>query len=333
MSNRSNTISIINNWLNRLAPVLLFGAMVWLCWEIARIIWLLLAPIQAPTLANIPRQSQIVQVNNASTFNIFSDKSQQPIAKKQAVAPSNIEVHGVMVANPKANSSALISVSGKIKNYRLDSMLEGGSYKLVDVDWNEIILVDNGKNEFVITMNKPMNLDQAFKSSAQGSTLGMHAITPSVSPSVNPSINSATPSSPVINYGGHTINNTNPSQHNDTSSDNAPLDANGANNISPPPSDGIDNAINELKKNPASYLGQMGVLATSEGYEVTDAMPIKLRKKIGLNMGDKVISVNGHKVGINPSADAQLLAEVKKSHKATVQIQRGAKVITINPQF
>ncbi len=44
----------------------------------------------------------------------------------------------------------------------------------------------------------------------------------------------------------------------------------------------IDEAVTELQSNPASYLSRMGVMASGESYQVTAAMPAKLRNRLGL---------------------------------------------------
>src|SRR5690606_40422452 len=58
----------------------------------------------------------------------------------------------------------------------------------------------------------------------------------------------------------------------------------------------IDEAVTELQSNPASYLSRMGVMASGESYQVTADMPAKLRNRLGLEPGDKVLTVNGQSV-------------------------------------
>ena len=73
--------------------------------------------------------------------------------------------------------------------------------------------------------------------------------------------------------------------------------------------------------------------ASGESYQVTAAMPSKLRNRLGLEPGDKVISVNGQNVGNNPAQDASVLQQVQQAGEAQIEVQRGDQVITIRQQF
>ena len=95
----------------------------------------------------------------------------------------------------------------------------------------------------------------------------------------------------------------------------------------------IAEAVTELQENPASYLSRMGVMASGESYQVTAAMPAQLRNRLGLEPGDKVITVNGQSVGNNPAQDAGILQQVQQTGEAQIQVQRGEQVITIRQQF
>ena len=89
------------------------------------------------------------------------------------------------------------------------------------------------------------------------------------------------------------------------------------------PQSPIDEAVTELQSNPASYLSRMGVMASGESYQVTAAMPAKLRNRLGLEPGDKVLTVNGQSVGSNPGQDASILQQVKQTGEAQIEVQRG----------
>ena len=99
------------------------------------------------------------------------------------------------------------------------------------------------------------------------------------------------------------------------------------------PQSAIEEAVTALQENPASYLSRMGVMAAGESYQVTAAMPSKLRNRLGLEPGDKVLTVNGQSVGSNPAQDAGVLQQVQKSGEAQIEVQRGDQVITIRQQF
>ena len=77
----------------------------------------------------------------------------------------------------------------------------------------------------------------------------------------------------------------------------------------------------------------MGVAATGQGYLVTDAMSAALKNRLGLQTGDKVLSVNGQNVGQNPTQDAQLLRQVQQAGQAQIQVQRGDQVVTVRQSF
>ncbi len=77
----------------------------------------------------------------------------------------------------------------------------------------------------------------------------------------------------------------------------------------------------------------MGVMASGEGYQVTAAMPAGLRNRLGLEAGDKVLTVNGQTVGNSPAQDANVLQQAKQSGEAQIEVQRGDQVITIRQQF
>ncbi|MFN3563903.1 MAG: PDZ domain-containing protein, partial [Moraxella osloensis] len=117
--------------------------------------------------------------------------------------------------------------------------------------------------------------------------------------------------------------------------DSAPTMAtsNAANTSPSGASSAIGGAIQGLQQNASGYLSQMGVAATGQGYLVTDAMSAALKNRLGLQTGDKVLSVNGQNVGQNPTQDAQLLRQVQQAGQAQIQVQRGDQVVTVRQSF
>lgn len=292
-------------WLNRLSGWLLLLAIGWLCWTLARLLWLLLAPPHAPMLPIAALQPATTNsVDYASSFMIFEQPTPTaPIARP----PPNVTLKGVMLASPEQNSAALLEVDGSVKNYRIGSLLDNSNYKLIAVAWNEVILADPSDKQVVITLTEPLALDQGqVAASAPAGQISNRRL-----PKDNSRLDSAIRQSPV----------TPPEQMAEGSLEN--------NN----PQSAISEAVEALKQNPASYLSQMGVMATGEGYQVTEAMPTQLKNRLGLEPGDKVLSVNGQNVGSNPGQDAALLDEVKQSGEAQIAVQRGDQVITIRQQF
>lgn len=99
------------------------------------------------------------------------------------------------------------------------------------------------------------------------------------------------------------------------------------------PQSAIGEAVTALQENPASYLSRMGVMASGDGYQVTAAMPAGLRNRLGLEPGDRVMTVNGQSVGNNPGQDASVLQQIQQAGEAQIEVQRGEQVITIRQQF
>lgn len=287
--------------LQGLSTWLLLLAVLWLCWGLARLLWLVLAPPSAPTLSELPRQAPaIVSAENSRSFAIFESPS-APQAQKQP--PPNVTLKGVMIAVPESQSSALLEIQGQVKNYRIGDELQDSGYRLMAVDWNEVIIVDSSNAQMVLRLRDAMDLDQA-DSIGRGSSLAN--ISNNRLPPVDTSL----------------------SQPPETQVDNSSAQGNGNTAQS-----AISEAVSELQQNPASYLSRMGVMATGDGYQVTDAMPDNVRQRLGLEPGDRVLSVNGQAVGSNPGQDAGLLQQVQQSGEAQIQVQRGEQVITIRQQF
>ena len=76
----------------------------------------------------------------------------------------------------------------------------------------------------------------------------------------------------------------------------------------------------------------MGVNAGSGGYEVTSRTPAALRNKLGLQPGDRIVSLNGQTVGQGQS-DAQLLEQAKRDGQVKLEIKRGDQMMTIQQNF
>jgi general secretion pathway protein C len=96
--------------------------------------------------------------------------------------------------------------------------------------------------------------------------------------------------------------------------------------------DALGNAIHALTVAPEAFVQQMGLKAGPDGYEITDSTPEDLRAAIGLQAGDKVVSVNGRRLG-NPRQDRDALAGLRSSGFARVEVQRGGQIVTIERKF
>lgn len=299
----SSRLKPIINTLNRFSVWLLLLAIVWLCWTAARLLWLLLAAPLAPALPLAPLQSTANSTTDYSgLFAIFADPD--PIAAP-VQPPPNIVLKGVLMAIPESLSSAMLDVNGEVKNYRIGDTLKDSDYTLVAVAWNEVIIADAYDKEIVIKMPEAMPLDQSAMLAGAVSNQRLPDNT------MSPNLPNTAP----------------PEQVNPESEPNGEASSAGE------PKSAIDEAVTELQSNPASYLSRMGVMASGESYQVTAAMPAKLRNRLGLEPGDKVLTVNGQSVGSNPGQDANVLQQAKQSGEAQIEVQRGDQVITIRQQF
>ncbi len=292
------SLQTVRNLLNRFAIWLLLLAIIWLSWTAARLLWLLLAPPLAPALPLLPLQNNsTANQDYSSVFAIFADPD--PVAAV-VQPPPNIVLKGVLLAIPEDFSSALLDVNGEVKNYRIGDALKDSGYVLVAVAWNEIVIADATDKETIIRMPESMPLDQSPMIASGVSNQRLQD-------------GNMLPNAPL------TDQNNNPISSEPTSER--------------PVQSPIDEAVTELQENPASYLSRMGVMAGGDNYQVTAAMPANVRNRLGLEPGDKVLSVNGQSVGSSPAQDARVLQQVQQSGEAQIEVQRGDQVITIRQQF
>ena len=307
-----NRLKPLLDILNRFSGWLLLLALGWLCWSAARLLWLVLAPPLAPALPVLPLQNLTGSVtDNSSLFAIFAEPD--PIAQS-VQPPPNVILKGVLLADPESLSSALLDVNGMVKNYRIGDSLQETGYTLVAVDWNAVVIADGAAKQSVISMADAMPLDQRGMAT---NAIGNQRLPDNN----NNGLASGLPQPlDIPNLGNIDANNNSDANNSDVNNSN---DTNSA----------IDKAVNELQESPAGYLSRMGVMASGEGYQVTAAMPSGLRNRLGLEPGDRVMSVNGQSVGNNPGQDANVLQQVQKSGEAQIEVKRGEQVITIRQQF
>ncbi|WP_286739620.1 type II secretion system protein N [Psychrobacter sp. UBA3068] len=298
MRNVATSVKPLINILNRCSGWLLLLAIAWLCWTAARLLWLLLAAPLAPALPLAPLQNSSASDKDYSgLFAIFSDPDPVTAAVQP---PPNVGLKGVLLAIPESLSSALLDVNGEVKNYRIGDGLKDSHYTLVAVDWNSVIIADANDKQTVISMPEAMPLDQSAM--LAGAVSNQRLPDTSMLP---------TAPQPAQDIGAESTERGSESN----------------------PQSAIEEAVTALQENPASYLSRMGVMAAGESYQVTAAMPSKLRNRLGLEPGDKVLTVNGQSVGNNPAQDAGVLQQVQQAGEAQIEVQRGEQVITIRQQF
>ncbi len=276
-------VAVLKNRLDALAPPALFLALVWLCWQLAALLWLLVAPPK-PLVINPPAPGSQLQtgVPNVSGFNLFAQpQALQPAVAAPVVADVPMRLEGTMVGQPAAASMATIRVNNESRHYRLGQAVTGTSMRLVGVAWGHVML-------------------QRPDGSLARLRFGQQGVDNPQQPAVG-----AVPVAPV-----------------------APVALSPAQQVD----QALDEARNQLQTNPAAYLQRMGVAATANGYEVTEQLPADLRAQVGLRPGDRVVSINGQRLG-QPQQDALLIDQVKQQRRVQIEIQRGSQTMTIQQSF
>lgn len=268
------------NWkqADRAAPILLALLILYLCWKLASIFWLLMAPPQVIQLERVELGSQQPQVPNLSSFALFQE------AGKSAASDENINLvlQGVVVSFPSQFSSAVIKVNDVADRYRVGESIDTTSYQLAEVYWDRVVLRQNNGTTRELPFKRIENgLDQTI-----------------VQPVVNASSSN------------HQSIQAVPSQENSA----------------------LGQAVQKIQEDREQYLKDMGVNAASGGYEVTSRTPAALRSKLGLQPGDRIMSLNGQAVGQGQS-DAQLLEQARREGQVKLEIKRGDQVMTIQQNF
>ena len=87
-----------------------------------------------------------------------------------------------------------------------------------------------------------------------------------------------------------------------------------------------------MDRDASSYLNEMGLIASQQGYEITDNTPSHIRRNLGLKAGDRVVRLNGQTLG-NVQLDKNLLQQIQQTGRARIEIQRGGQHLTIEQSF
>lgn len=122
--------------INRAAPVILLLLILYLCWKLAALFWLLIAPPQAMQLDRVELGSQQAQIPNISAFSLFQEVGQST----GVIETANIILQGVVVASPSYNSSAVLKINDQVDRYRVGEMLANSGFELAEVYWDRVIL-------------------------------------------------------------------------------------------------------------------------------------------------------------------------------------------------
>ena len=269
------------NWkqADRAAPILLVLLILYLCWKLASIFWLLIAPPQVMQVEPIALGSQQAQVPNIAAFALFQEVGGAAAADESA----NLLLQGVMVGYPSQFSSAVIKMNEVADRYRVGENIANTSYQLAEVYWDRVLLrQNNGTTRELKFKGIENGLDQSIVQ-------------------------------PVVNASSSFNNQV--TQMPQSQEQNA-----------------LGQAVQKIQQDREQYLKDMGVNAGGEGYEVTSRTPTALRSKLGLQPGDRIMSLNGQAVGQGQS-DAQLLEQARREGQVKIEIKRGDQVMTIQQDF
>ena len=268
------------NWkqADRLAPLLLAVLILYLCWKLASIFWLLLAPPQVMQVERVELGSQQAAISNIGAFALFQEQGQSAAVDENI----NLTLQGVVVSQPMQFSSAVIKVDEVADRYRVGEMIGNSAYQLAEVYWDRVVLrQNNGTTRQLLFKGIENGLDQSI-----------------VPPAAETPVTSDSP----------------------------------AQNTQSPENNALGQAVEKIQQDREQYLKDMGVNAGSGGYEVTSRTPAALRNKLGLQPGDRIVSLNGQTVGQGQS-DAQLLEQAKRDGQVKLEIKRGDQMMTIQQNF
>lgn len=88
-----------------------------------------------------------------------------------------------------------------------------------------------------------------------------------------------------------------------------------------------------LKSSPMLALRQMGMRRTTRGYIVSQNAPSDILKRFSLSPGDRIVSINGQRVGQNLDDDVQLMSQLQDNTSARVEVQRGNQTLTLEQRL
>ena len=100
----------------------------WLCWKLASLFWLVVAPPQPMQFDRVALGSQQAQVPNISSFALFNEP-----ATTTAQDNVNVELQGVLLGYPSYLSSAVIKLNDTSERYRVGETIGSTSYQLAEV--------------------------------------------------------------------------------------------------------------------------------------------------------------------------------------------------------
>jgi general secretion pathway protein C len=261
---------------NQITPLICVVLIIYLCWKLATLFWLMLAPMQVLQFQQVQLGSQQQTIPNIHHFSLFkANSSAGPIQNL------NLSLQGVVIGTPSRFSSAVIKANNVAERYRVGEYVADTDYQLAHVYWDKVVLTGpNGAAE-TLKMAAMESLNQDLSLNAQQ--------------------NAANPTMPAHMPAGAA-----------TSTEQA-----------------MGQAVQQLQQNRDQYLQNMGTGNDgAEGYAVSPRTPLVLRRKLGLQPGDRVLSLNGQRLSAGQN-EAQLLEQARQSGQVKLEVQRGDQVITI----
>ena len=145
--------------VDRLAPVVLLILILMLCWKLASLFWWTIAPPQLIQVEPVNIGSQQSQVPNISAFSLFQETG---ATASSADANLVMQLQGVFVASPSANSSAVIKVNEVSDRYIVGQNIESSSYRLSEVYWDRVVLQQSGGATKELLFSGIENLNQSM---------------------------------------------------------------------------------------------------------------------------------------------------------------------------
>jgi general secretion pathway protein C len=165
--------------IDRAAPVVLLLLILYLCWKLAALFWLLIAPPQAMQLDRVELGSQQAQIPNIGAFSLFQEVGQS----MGAIETTNIILQGVVVASPSYNSSAVLKINDQVDRYRVGEMLANSGFELAEVYWDRVILRrSTGATQEVLFKGLENGLNQPIVPETSASSSSMPAMPSSSMP-------------------------------------------------------------------------------------------------------------------------------------------------------
>ena len=159
--------------LNRAAPMVLLLLILYLCWKLAALFWLLIAPPQAMQLDRVELGSQQPQIPNIGAFSLFQEVGQSV----GAIETTNIILQGVVVASPSYNSSAVLKINDQVDRYRVGEMLANSGFELAEVYWDRVILRrSTGATQEILFKGLENGLNQPIVPETSASSSSMPAM-------------------------------------------------------------------------------------------------------------------------------------------------------------